>query len=506
MHFIDNLLNKFTMYRVVLYGLTFIALCSFVVSFFKIISFTPAELAVSLFTIIVTCAVVNGVFAKLFKIPANTESVFITAWILFFIIIPTTLVADIYWIVGISALAMASKYLFVFRKQHLFNPAAIALVITGALGSSLSFWWIATPTLLPVVAIVGFLIVRKIHRFNIVIPFLVVSLTILIGKGLMEGVGFGALVKEFLLSWPLIFFGTVMLTEPLTTPARKHLQVAYGIVVGILFSLHFEFKSIFSSPELALVLGNIFSAIASPKHRMVLVFKEKIKLSANMFEFVFTAPRHLKFIPGQYAEWTLFHPNPDTRGNRRYFTLASAPESREVAMGIRLSDPSSSFKKQLCTLAPGDTIMTSSAAGDFVLPRDTSKKIVFVAGGIGVTPFASIMRHLLTTKEKRTITQLYSVRTCEDIAYQPLFDQAEKELGIVTKYIVTDTTCVPKGWDTPTGYISDPTVRQLVPDFKERLFYISGPFVMVDATEKLLKKMGVPSSQIKTDFFPGFAG
>lgn len=98
------------------------------------------------------------------------------------------------------------------------------------------------------------------------------------------------------------------------------------------------------------------------------------------------------------------------------------------------------------------------------------------------------------------------MRTCEDIAYQPLFDQAEKELGIVTKYIITDTTCVPKGWDTPTGYISDPTVRQLVPDFKERLFYISGPFVMVDATQKLLKKMGVPSSQIKTDFFPGFAG
>ncbi len=494
------------MYRVVLYGLTFISAVAFILSFLKIIAFTPAELGVSFAVLFVTCASVNWIFAKLFKIPANVESVFITAYILFLILIPTTALADIYWMVGIGAIAMASKYLLVFRKQHLFNPAAIALVISGVLGSSLSFWWVATPLLLPVVALVGFLIVRKIHRFNIVIPFFIVALGILVGKGLVAGETPGALLKEFLLSWPLIFFGTVMLTEPLTTPARKHMQVLYGIVVGILFSLHFEFKPIFSSPELALVLGNIFSAIASPKQRMVLKFKEKIKLSANMFEFVFTAPRHLKFIPGQYAEWTLFHPNPDTRGNRRYFTLASAPESREVAMGIRISDPSSSFKKKLCTLAPGDTIMTSSAAGDFVLPRDKNKKIVFVAGGIGVTPFASIMRHLLNTKEKRTVTQLYSVRTCEDIAYQPLFDQAEKELGIVTKYIVTDTTCVPKGWDTPTGYISDPTVRQLVPDFKERLFYISGPFVMVDATQKLLKKMGVPSSQIKTDFFPGFAG
>ncbi len=494
------------MYRVVLYGLTLLAACAFILSAFKLIFFTPLELAASLVTLLVTCGLVNWVFAKLFKIPANVESVFITAWILFLVLAPSTARADILWIAAAGAIAMASKYVLVFRKHHIFNPAAIGVLIPGLLGSGLAIWWVATPLMFPLVLVVGFLVVRKVHHFNSVIAFLAVSLGYLMLTGIMADRSVWPLFKELMLSWPIIFFASVMFTEPLTMPARKHLQIVYGALIGFLFSIQFHVGPVYSSPELALVLGNIFSFIVSPKQRLILKFKEKTQLAANMFEFIFTAPQRLQFLPGQYSEWTLFHEKPDTRGNRRYFTIASAPESNDIAIGIRLSDPSSSFKQQLANLKTGDAIMASSAAGDFVLPKNKEKKIVFIAGGIGVTPFASMLRHLLETKEKRTATMLYSVRTCADIAYQSVFDQAEKELGIKTHYIVTDVSCLPPGWTTPTGYISDPTIRQLVPDFKERLFYISGPFVMVDATEKLLKKMGVPSSQIKTDFFPGFAG
>jgi ferredoxin-NADP reductase len=168
--------------------------------------------------------------------------------------------------------------------------------------------------------------------------------------------------------------------------------------------------------------------------------------------------------------------------------------------------PSSSFKKQLASLKIGDTIMTSSAAGDFVLPKNTTKKLVFIAGGIGVTPFRSMVQHLLDTKEKRDIVTLYSVRTLADIAYKEMFETAKAQLGMRTEYLVTDKTCVPPGWNTPTGYICEPTIKQLVPDFAERTFYISGPFMMVEAAQKELRKMGVKRSQIMTDFFPGFAG
>jgi ferredoxin-NADP reductase len=506
MHFIDNLLNKYTMYRVVLYGLTLISAGAFVLSFFKVLAYSPVEMTVSLAVLLVTCVIVNWIFAKIFKIPANVESVFITAFILFLVLVPTARVADVKWLVVTAAIAMAAKYILVFRKQHVFNPAAIGLVIAGVLGSDLSFWWVGAPALFSLVAVVGFLVVRKIHRFTIVIPFLIVSLGILVVQGLVGGGQMMDLMKQYTLSWPLVFFATIMLTEPLTAPARRHLQIAYGVVVGALFSLQFHVGPVYSSPELALVLGNIFSFVISPKQRMVLVFKEKIELATNMFEFIFTAPRHLKFLPGQYAEWTLFHQNPDTRGNRRYFTIASAPESRDVAIGVRLSDPSSSFKKQLASLKIGDTIMTSSAAGDFVLPKNTTKKLVFIAGGIGVTPFRSMVQHLLDTKEKRDIVTLYSVRTLADIAYKEMFETAKAQLGMRTEYLVTDKTCVPPGWNTPTGYICEPTIKQLVPDFAERTFYISGPFMMVEAAQKELRKMGVKRSQIMTDFFPGFAG
>lgn len=434
------------------------------------------------------------------------ESVFITSYILFLIIVPTTQWVDIAWIAGTAAIAMVSKYILVFRKQHIFNPAAIALVIMNAFGSSLAFWWVGTPALFPVVCIVGFLMVRKVHRFAPVGAFLLVSLVSLMITGLVAGQDPWVWFKQLLLSWPLVFFAAIMFTEPLTMPGRRHLQIVYGAVIGLLFSLRFHIGPFSSAPELALVVGNIFSALSSPKQRLVMKFKEKIALAPNMFNFVFTSSRKLSFLPGQYAEWTLFHERPDTRGNRRYFTIASAPTEDEVAIGVRLSEPSSSFKKRLAELVPGDTILTSAAAGDFVLPKDPQKRLVFIAGGIGVTPFRSMLQYLIDTKEKRPITVLYSVRTLSDIAYKDVFDRAERELGIVVKYIVTDASTVPAGWTTPTGYISEAMFREVVDRCTECLYYISGPFVMVEATEKVLRTIGLPRRQIKTDFFPGFAG
>ncbi len=70
---------------------------------------------------------------------------------------------------------------------------------------------------------------------------------------------------------------------------------------------------------------------------------------------------------------------------------------------------------------------------------------------------------------------------------------------------LTDTANVPPGWQGRVGYIDAKMISEEVPDYRDRFFYISGPRSMVDAFEKALKEMGLPGSQIKVDFFPGYA-
>lgn len=89
----------------------------------------------------------------------------------------------------------------------------------------------------------------------------------------------------------------------------------------------------------------------------------------------------------------------------------------------------------------------------------------------------------------------YSNKTELDVAYKEIFDQARKELGINTIYVTTDTQ----------GFIDEELIIKNVPDFKDRIFYISGPKSMIDVFKAILRKMGVHKSKIKTDFFPGFA-
>jgi ferredoxin-NADP reductase len=232
------------------------------------------------------------------------------------------------------------------------------------------------------------------------------------------------------------------------------------------------------TPELALLSGNLFSYLVSPKGRYMLTLRRIEQAANDAYDFVFVPDRAFSFQPGQYMEWTLSHRYPDDRGNRRYFTLASAPTSEEVRLGVKFYNPASTFKRALGALKPGNTISVSHLAGGFVLPNNKEKKLVFIAGGIGITPFRSMIEHLINSKEKRDIILLYSNKTDADIAYKPLLDRAQAELGIRIVYV--------------TGKQIDNTlIAKEVPDYRERTFYISGPHGMVESFKDALRAMGV---------------
>jgi ferredoxin-NADP reductase len=366
-------------------------------------------------------------------------------------------------------------------------------------------WWVAgNLALLPVVLLGGILIVRKIHRWDLVLSYILATIGASVAFKLGDPVAVWDTVQATVLHTTLLFFAFVMITEPLTTPPRRAQRIIYGSIVGVLSAPWAHIGDVYFTPELALLAGNIVSYGLSPKWKSLLVFKEMRKIATDTYEYVFegATPR---FTPGQYAEFTIHADAADNRGNRRYFTFASSPTEPGVRLGIKFYTEPSTFKAKLARFSPISTMLAGSIAGDFVLPQDKTKKLVFIAGGIGVTPFRSMIKYLIDTKEKRDIVLFYSNKTEGEIAYRDVFTEAEAAvLGIKVIYTITDKL-VASSWQGERGYVNAEMIKRHVPDFKERYFYVSGPHSMVDGFSKTLGQLGVRRSRMKKDFFPGFA-
>lgn len=503
MRFIDDILNKITMYRLVLYYLIALLAAAFVFGFFGILPYDPTAIAFSALLLVVVSALSNWLFARVFDAQTNIESTYITALILALIITPVTATdhRGVGFLIFAAVWATASKYLFAIGKKHLFNPAAFAVALTALALNEPATWWVGgNLALLPLVVLGGLLIVRKIQRFDLVFAFGIAAVAATLATTATSHYT-TALSQTFLHS-SLFFLAFVMLTEPLTTPPNRLLRVCYGAFVGLLFAPNVHIGSFYFTPELALLVGNVFSYIVSPKGRYMLTLASAEPVAKDVYDFVFRPDRRFKFKPGQYLEWTLGHKHADDRGNRRYFTIASSPTEPQVRLGVKFYPESSTFKRRLAGMRPGDTISVSHLAGGFVLPRKKDKKMVFIAGGIGITPFRSMVQYMLDAKEKRPVVIFYSNKFKNDIAYKPLLDRAQLELGIPTLYALTDDKAV--GPDMYQGFIDAKLIAQAVPDYRERTFYISGPHGMVEAFKKTLHDMGVSRFKIKSDFFPGF--
>lgn len=500
---IDSLLNSITMYRLVLYGLAVLSAFAILFGFLGIIPYTGIQLTQTLTVIFISCFVSNKLFSKLVKADINVESFWITAFILFLVLAPIAGQTDLTVTVLISVTAMVSKYFLTYGKKHIFNPAAIAMFLAGLLGFGNAIWWVGNDALLPIVVMVGLLVVRKIRRFQLFFAFIVASILSICVFSFMNGANILETLILVAASSPLIFFGTIMLTEPFTTPPNKKYRYFYGILVGILFGSQFSFGPLYASPEFALVAGNILSFILSPKGKLILKFKEKNQLAQTIYEFVFVSDNKFSFIPGQYLEWTLPHPKPDSRGIRRYFTIASAPEE-EFRLGVKIiTDKSSSFKKALLNLKPGNILTADQLSGDFVMPSDAAQKLVFIAGGIGVTPFRSMVVSLLKREIKQDIVLFYSASDPKEFVYKEIFKTAE-DLGVKTVYVLGGKDEPPKNWVGETGYLTEDIIKKHSPDFKERKFYLSGPIAMVNNYKNLLGGLGIRNTNIVTDYFPGY--
>ncbi|MBI4159772.1 oxidoreductase [Candidatus Wolfebacteria bacterium] len=503
---LDSFINSITMYRAVLYGLAGLAAYAIVFGFAGMLPFSGAELLISLAALLAVCALTNALLSWIYRAPTNVESSFITAFILFFILPPFGAVADVLWLTLGGAVAVASKYVIARNGKHIFNPAAFAAVVLGVIPAGGTVWWVGDSLMLPATLLVGLFIVRKIRRFPLFFACAAVAAAAVLAVGVSRGTQVSDIVPEYFVSWPIFFFAAIMVTEPLTTPPTRNLQILYGALIGFFSTWPIDVGMFHASPEMALVLGNLAFYPFGMRRRITLVLKEKISLARDTYEFIFRPPQTIAFKPGQYLEWMLPHKDPDTRGVRRFFTIASSPTEADIRLGMRFNPAAaSSFKRTLFALTAGESLYAGQLAGDFTLPRNHSEKLVFLAGGIGITPFRSMLKYFLDRREKRDVVLFYGTRSAEDIAYGELLKSAEKELGVKIIYLVIGDGELPAGVVGERGFLASDMVMRYVPDWRNRTFYLSGPNAMVDAYKKLLIGMGVLRSRIVTDYFPGYA-
>jgi Na+-transporting NADH:ubiquinone oxidoreductase subunit NqrB len=282
--------------------------------------------------------------SRFFTVATNMESALISSLIIFLIVQPADSVMTGFALVLAGAVSSASKFLLAYNGKHLFNPAAFAAAVLSLTGLGATTWWVGSTMMAPFALVLGLAVVRKIRRFPLFITFVIVSMALqyvlfLHGhQSLMTG------MKHALLASPLIFLATIMLTEPATMPPRRNLQIMFGAIVAVLYVSAWEVGSFIIYPEVALLLGNVFAYIVSPKFKVKLQLKEIQKISDRVYNYVFLPDRSFDFLPGQYMEWTLANVPYDSRGNRRTFTVASSPTESEIHLGMKYYEPASTFK------------------------------------------------------------------------------------------------------------------------------------------------------------------
>ena len=376
----DLMLGRVTMYRLVTVALSAIALTGLGLSVLGRLAFGPVALLSSAGVLLATTYLSGRLFAWMFGAGQHAESAAITALVLLLILPPTPTV------VGLGATALAgivatgSKYLLAFRGRHLFNPAALAAAYLGLVGVTHATWWVATPLMLPVTVLAGATLLFRIRQLPLAAVFLATSIPLITVRAMASGLGIGAAVWQAVSSWPLIFFAAFMLSEPLTLPPRRAQQWAVGGLVGILIALPAHLGPLSMSPEIALLIGNLTSFLIARRVGINLVVTGRRALAASSIELTLAPTRRLAFAAGQYVELTVPHPNADSRGTRRVFSIASPPvPDGSIRVGLRIPEDASSFKRALATLPTGSAISATMVAGDFTLP-DRFRRAAGVGG------------------------------------------------------------------------------------------------------------------------------
>lgn len=497
---VDAVTGRLTMYRLVLWSLGILAGLSLAFSALGWIAYTPAAIALCWVTPLVTSYLTNRLMAGIHGVVPHSESSLITAYLIFFIFPPSTEPVAVLALALAALFASASKYLLAVRGRHIFNPAAAGAFVVTLCGVYYTGWWVGTTVLLPFVLVAAVLILRRTRRLPMAAVFLAVAGGIMAVRSLIAGVPLGTALLWPITSSPMVFFAGFMLSEPLTQPPRRWQQLTMAAVVGAVFSIPLHMGSIYAAPESALLLGNLLAFAFGQRKGIQLTLHRRRQLTPSTVEYSFRPTRSVQFRPGQYLEITVPHRRADNRGMRRVFSISSAPDADGlVAISTKIPERASSFKQALDLLPAGSEITATSIAGDFLLPRDVGVPILLIAGGIGITPFASQLADRGATAGSDVVV-IYAVAGAEEIGYSDVLENSDARVIIVSPTPIDD---LPEGWELIVGgRIDEDLLQRTVPDVTTRKVFISGPPALVSNVDAAARRLHAES--VHTDFFSGY--
>ena len=231
--------------------------------------------------------------------------------------------------------------------------------------------------------------------------------------------------------------------------------------------------------------------------------KEKRLVAKGTLMVVFDLlGREVDFTPGQYFWVTLVDPPyDDEKGPRRHISVVTSPNERGVlGLCTRLRD--SAFKRSLDELPVGAEVDVEEPKGTFLLPEDTTRDYVFIAGGIGITVFRCMLRHIAEERLPHRVTLVYSNRDSESAAFlDELLELERASPDFQLVLTMTDDSA----WDGESRRIDAELLRDHLGDELQSFTYlIAGPPAMVDGMVEMLQDAGVPEDQVLPDRFSGY--
>lgn len=223
---------------------------------------------------------------------------------------------------------------------------------------------------------------------------------------------------------------------------------------------------------------------------MQLILIEKEHLTDNVCAFRFKPSEPLNYIAGQYIRVQLLHEAPDQEGTKRWFTNSAAPYEGIMQITTRITN--STFKQALSKLEPGDALqLIGMPEGNFTW-QDSDLPKVFIAGGIGITPFHSIFRQRAHDKLPLNVTLIYSGRSQVSLPFNTELSEWQlQDANFKLIYNIGEP-------------LSAAAISAIYPEINASLVYVSGPEPMVEALSKELKENGLPENQLKRDDFPNY--
>lgn len=203
------------------------------------------------------------------------------------------------------------------------------------------------------------------------------------------------------------------------------------------------------------------------------------------------------FRSGQYVMLVIFDENGKVWQSRPFSICSSPTNKNYLQFAIKIEGE---FTKKLATLKQGDTIGVSLPHGFFTFNEDRMEETVFLAGGIGITPFMSALRYVSERKLQNKITVLYSNSTKESIIFFEELKQIQEENKNI-KIIFTITNDIPYDWINEQGRINDRMIKKYCTPFEERYFSLCGPLGFMESILILLKQNGVQGGYIDMERF-----